>query len=74
MGDRPVWGLNQPWWTSRTSTAPLSPVPDPSSLILRPGGVTLEQLRRLVPEMAVFQATADNAAAIEKPATPGPTL
>jgi len=40
-------------------------------LILRPGGVTLEQLRQVIPEMDVFRVTKETQSMVEKPATPG---
>lgn len=40
-------------------------------IVLRPGGVTLEQLREVVPEMSVYSRLVHGDAAAEKPATPG---
>lgn len=40
-------------------------------LILRPGGVTLEQLRAVLPDIELYSAAAHGTAQRDKPATPG---
>lgn len=40
-------------------------------LVLRPGGVTVEQLREVVPDIELFSADRHGAGEVERPATPG---
>lgn len=40
-------------------------------MILRPGGVTLEQLRKVIPTMQVYEQDKDTEDLVQRPPTPG---